>query len=717
MGVVKENDKLTDFELKLELQDKTRFLKKILLVVAIVLTSLYVGVMNYLFFHLIVELVGIFVGIGIAITVYHSSKLFKNGLFLYLGTMFLFISLFQIVHVFSYQGINIFPWNNYNSSVQISVGAKYLEVFSLLAVSLIPYDIINNNKNIKIIAVPHFMFTIFTVFSILYLKIFPDCAYENAVPTMFKLTSEFIILSIYILVLIIVCTRKNKVGDSVFNCIFSYLALKLLSEVLFLSGVQVDDAANILAHLLRFSAYWIIYKAVSINGMSEPIMRLLHDLDTANKELEQKTGQLQMVNTQLRSEIEECMRVEDLLRKSEERYKSLLDFLPDAVFLHDMENVLFMNQSGLRLLGYENKEQIENRPLADILDETKYEVYLMNIDKAIGNNCPVVFEDGILSKDGYIYIEVIITKYNIDDKLAFLSVIRDVTQRKHFEEMERNAAENNRLLREATEMNIMKTEHFANLSHELRTPLSVILCTLQVMESVYKPENDLTKDNEKMIKCMASMKNNSYRLLKTVNNLLEITKIESGYNKLRLENHNIIRVVEKVTMSVSEYTRNRRIGLLFDTDSEEIVMACDIDKIEMVLLNLLSNAIKFTREGGQIEVNVFSKTQNVLITVSDTGIGIPEDKLESVFERFKQIENSLTRNYEGTGLGLSLVRSLVEMHGGNIKVESRLGVGSTFSVLLPVMVLKDKECFSDSETDTEIERGINEKINIELSNI
>ncbi|OPZ88700.1 MAG: Adaptive-response sensory-kinase SasA [Firmicutes bacterium ADurb.Bin419] len=170
-------------------------------------------------------------------------------------------------------------------------------------------------------------------------------------------------------------------------------------------------------------------------------------------------------------------------------------------------------------------------------------------------------------------------------------------------------------------------------------------------------------------------------------------------------------------MSVSEYTRNKKIGLLFDTDSEEIFMACDIDKIERILLNLLSNAIKFSSEGGQIEVNVFNKTQNILINVSDTGIGIPEDKLESVFERFKQLEDSLTRNYEGTGLGLSLVRSLVEMHGGSIKVESKLGVGSTFSILLPVMVLKDKECFSDSETDTEIERGINEKINIELSNI
>ncbi len=717
MGVIKENDKLPEFEIKLKLQGTTGFLKKILLVGPIVLISLYVGVVNYTFFHLIVELVGIFVGIGIAVAVYHSSKILKNGLYMYLATMFLSISLFQIMHVFSYKGINIFPWNNYNLAIQISIGAKYLDIFSLLIISFLPLNIINNKKNIKVIAVSHFMFTSFIVFSILHFKIFPKCAYDNAVPTVFKIASEYITLSIYILILTIVCIRKSKFGDTVFNSVFSFLALKLFSEVLFVSCGQVNDVANVLAHLLRFSAYLIIYNTVSMNAVTEPIMRLLKELDRTNKELEQKTVQLQLTNNQLRSEIEECLRVEDLLRKSEERYKSLLDFLPDAVFVNDRENVLFVNNSGLRFFGYKNKEQVEGRPLDKIFDKLNCNSYLLKLDEVIRYNCPIVFEQKMLNNDGSICFEIITTKYNIDDKLAFLSVIRDVTHRKHFEEMKRNVAENDRLLREVTEMSKTKTQHFANLSHEFRTPLSVMLCTLQIMESVYKSGSSQVLEKEKILQYIASMKSNSYRLLKNVNNLLEITKIESGYDKLRLENHNIVRVVEKVTTSVSEYTRNRKIGLLFDTDQEELIMAFDIDKIERILLNLLSNAIKCTREGGHIEVNVHRQTHNVLITVSDTGIGIPEDKLELIFERFEQVDNSLTGDHEGTGMGLSLVRSLVEMHGGNIRVESNLGVGSKFSVLLPVRVLKDKECFSDSETDTKIESGIDEKINIELSNI
>lgn len=257
----------------------------------------------------------------------------------------------------------------------------------------------------------------------------------------------------------------------------------------------------------------------------------------------------------------------------------------------------------------------------------------------------------------------------------------------------------------------LKTEFFANISHELRTPLNLILSTLQLLD--YKVESNTlelkdTKKNHRIIK------QNCYRLLRLINNLIDITKIDSGYFNINLKNYNIINVIEDITLSVAEYVKNKNIQLLFDTDTEEKVMACDPDQIERIILNLLSNAVKFTMPGGKILVNLADKGENITISIKDTGIGIPKDKMDIIFKRFRQIDRSFTRNHEGSGIGLSLTKSLVRMHGGEITVKSGYGKGSEFIINLPVKILEYREC--------EIENSYNknkhvESINIEFSDI
>jgi len=440
-------------------------------------------------------------------------------------------------------------------------------------------------------------------------------------------------------------------------------------------------------------------------------------LDRKNQELEQKTIELEGVNKKLMIEVQECMRIEELLRKSEERYRNLLEFMPDGVFLHEREKILFANKAGIELFGFKDNSELLSKNLAELLDENGFNEYKSKMNEVDNCEFPIVFEEILQKDDKRICIEVITNSYNIDNKTVFLSVIRDITQRKELEEMKNSIDESKRLLQEATEMDKLKTDYIVNLSHEFRTPLSIILCTLKIMESMYDADSGMKIDREKLNRYISIMKNNSYKLLKTANNLLGISKVESGCEKLWLRNCNIVRIVEKVTMSVWSYTRNRRISLMFDTDTEEIVTACDVDKIERIILNLLSNAIKFTEEGGQIKVNVYNKDSEVLITVSDTGIGIPSDKFDLIFERFKQVDNSLTRVHEGSGIGLALVKSFVEMHDGRIEVESEVGVGSTFKVFLPIRVLNGEACLDDDETEVEIEKRIEESINIELSNI
>jgi signal transduction histidine kinase len=273
--------------------------------------------------------------------------------------------------------------------------------------------------------------------------------------------------------------------------------------------------------------------------------------------------------------------------------------------------------------------------------------------------------------------------------------------------------ENKRLFEEKLQYDKLKTEFIANMSHELRTPLNIIFSTVQLFSLYINKSENLSL--EKLSKNVYIMKQNCYRLLRLVNNLIDITKINSGYMELDLKNKNLIEIVEEITLSTAEYVKNMSRTIIFDTDVEEKVMAFDEEKLERILLNLVSNATKFTKPGDKIEVKIFDKDDYVVISVKDNGIGIPQDKLEQVFKRFKQVDPLLNRSHEGSGIGLSMVKSLVEMHGGTIYVKSKYEEGAEFIISLPAKLIPDNhyECVERNLThQTNVE-----KIHIEFSDI
>ena len=184
-----------------------------------------------------------------------------------------------------------------------------------------------------------------------------------------------------------------------------------------------------------------------------------------------------------------------------------------------------------------------------------------------------------------------------------------------------------------------------------------------------------------------------------------------------MKNCNIVNLVEEITQSVAQYINNNNLTLIFDTDVEEKIVACDLDKIERIMLNLLSNSIKFTELGGSIFVNIIDGDECITITVEDNGIGIPKEKLNIIFDRFRQVDKSFTRNYEGSGIGLSLVKSLVEMQGGTICVESKYEVGTKFTINFPVKQLNyDEVELKLKSVDTTINDNV-QRIKIEFSDI
>lgn len=258
----------------------------------------------------------------------------------------------------------------------------------------------------------------------------------------------------------------------------------------------------------------------------------------------------------------------------------------------------------------------------------------------------------------------------------YMVVCRDITQRKYIMDSIQKAK------LEAEEANNAKSTFIANISHELKTPITVIQSATQLLE--LKLQNSSQAENLFNYVHFKTIKQNCRRLLRLVNNLIDATKVDAGFMNLCIQNLDIVDLVEKITVSVAEYAQDKNVMVEFNKNIDYKIIAADPDKIERILLNLLSNAIKFTNKNDKIIVTVCEMDMDIVISVRDTGIGIPEEKLNEIFNRFNQIGDIFSRNHEGSGIGLSLVKSFVEMHGGTICVKSDFGRGSEFIVKLPV---------------------------------
>ncbi|MGK0468505.1 sensor histidine kinase [Clostridium sp.] len=254
-------------------------------------------------------------------------------------------------------------------------------------------------------------------------------------------------------------------------------------------------------------------------------------------------------------------------------------------------------------------------------------------------------------------------------------------------------------------------EFIVDISHELKTPLNVLSATVQLFNMQYN-SGSLDKIKGSISKYINSMKQNCYRLSKLINNIVDSSKIETGFFEVHLSNNNIVEVVEDIIISVTNLTEIKGVNIIFDTDTEEKIIACDSEKIERVVLNLISNAIKFSDKGDEIFINVKDKDKFVEISVEDKGIGIEEKNLGTIFDRFKQVDKSLSRNAEGTGIGLSLVKSIVELHCGHIYAESEVGKGSKFTFKLPSINITNENVIHCNKISSK-----NESIKVELSDI
>ncbi|CAI3601650.1 sensor histidine kinase [Clostridium neonatale] len=412
---------------------------------------------------------------------------------------------------------------------------------------------------------------------------------------------------------------------------------------------------------------------------------IVKDID---KKKEEKLNKLSS-KLEERNKQREEMKV--ILFNNEICYDILFENSLNAIIIHRKGKVIYANQSALKLLGYDDSCNLDNIDFyGHYSKEAQEEIknkYLNIVNK---NLIKDVKEENIFDCNGMeIPVRNTSSFFVYKKEATILTFLIDITSEKTLENLESDIEENIKVLNKTKEFNLLIRNFFTNMSHELKTPINVIYSGVQMITM------DLQLPNEnKILRSKAylkTMKKNCLRIIRLINNFLDTTKLESGSIKLSKRNSDIVYTIENIVQSVASYLKDKNINIIFDTDIEEKIMSYDEEVIERILLNLLSNSIKFSNDRKDIYVTVSDKNDRIIIKVRDDGEGIPNSKLGIIFERFGQANSSLSRECEGTGIGLYLVKSFVELHGGTIEILSEEGFGCEAIIELPAQLVEDKD--------------------------
>lgn len=400
--------------------------------------------------------------------------------------------------------------------------------------------------------------------------------------------------------------------------------------------------------------------------------------------------------------------------------KNIVEYKNISIYLYDKDNEKFKfylseNEKENKLTSdiHINKD-IENKLCSKEIIKNKYEEIYNKLEKFKGEKENLEIRHIELANK--LFALVVITydesKNYFSKKDSYLNEILSkigyiVKQIENNSEI-KCISEKKKELEDVIKLESMKVEFLSNMSHEFRTPINIILAITQLLNMHNKSLSD-----EKYKEYLNVLKQNSYRLFRLINNIMDITKVNSDSDQLNLVNCNIVSVLEEIVMSTVLYASEKKRNIIFDTDNEEIILACDEDKIERIMLNLISNAIKFSQLHTDIEIKIKRNVDlnRVYISVKNYGSNIEFKDREKIFERFYRVDNSLNRKNEGCGIGLFLCRKFIEMHGGEIFLDN-IDNGTQFSFYLPINITEEKINNPIIQKDSLIER-----CNIEFSDI
>ncbi len=367
---------------------------------------------------------------------------------------------------------------------------------------------------------------------------------------------------------------------------------------------------------------------------------------------------------------------DDKLRASENRFRTLFLDSPDAIFVENYDGIIMdANSAACRLHGF-TKEELIGKNILDLVPENEREQVASDFSKWL--KAEITFFEGfsLTAKGESVPVEIHGRKIRYDDKDALLFIVRDISKVKSTEKEMKDAKE------KAEESDMLKSIFLANMSHEIRTPMNAIVGFSEILS-----DQDLSiKERKEFINYITQGSNT---LMSLIEDIIDITKIEAGQIKINFAECDVDSMMDELYatfLKIKEKDGRRKVELRLNKPSygENLSISTDPSRIRQILSNLLGNALKFT-SSGFIELGLILDNPNqVIFYVKDTGIGIPKDKQELIFERFGQVENEKGYGAKGTGLGLSISKKLAELLGGDLTLESEEGKGSMFSLGLPV---------------------------------
>lgn len=369
------------------------------------------------------------------------------------------------------------------------------------------------------------------------------------------------------------------------------------------------------------------------------------------------------------------------IEQSEKTYKLLLQTLPEGIVIVNptTKKHIYRNEASIRMLKTIGLEKL-NESIKTYLKEENY-----------GN-----FRRFIIDKLNNVDISLAIVKREEEGSLIVVFRMLDCEFKSIQLEKELNRIK---------EKNKFKTEFLSNVAYDIKKPINKIFETNNnLIENKGKYNSENINNHTRLVK------QNCYRLIRLLNNIEYVSRIDNGTCTLELRKCDIVKLLENIVKISKTYTDKKGIDISFKSEVNKKILSLDIDKVEKIILNILSNAIKFTDTGGRIDINLYMENEQVCISIKDTGIGIPKDKTEVIFENFEQLDTTLSRGCEGTGMGLSVVKKLANLNNIKINVESELNKGSEFIITLPNNIVSKNIKLQDKFAQ-------DEKIDIEFSDI
>jgi len=591
---------------------------------AIIFTGLYFSSLySYLLFHSIAEIFSILVAFGIFVVAWNARRLLDNSYFIFIGIAFLFVGLLDLAHTLAYSGMGVFPEYGTNLATQLWVGARYMQALSLLIAPLL----IGRRLRVNWLLLGYSVVTALLVVSIFYWRNFPVCFIEGTGLTSFKIISEYVISLLLLGAIFAMWQKRREFDTNVLGFLFAAIIVTIVSELAFTLYQSPYGLPNLIGHFLKIVVFYLIYKAIIETGLVRPYNLLFRNL-----------------------------------KQSEERYRDLYEEAPDAYFSVGTNGyIMRANRRAAELLGYSRVEMV-GRPAADLYADTPngrtkaqkvFQRFLagqeirdeeMEMRRADGTSLwvnlsvrPIVDEEGRV--------------------IASRSVLTDITEQKKLDRLK---------------------DDFINLvSHELRSPLTVIMGAIN---TVLSEGANLSEEETRQLLRDAALE--SETLSHLLGNLLELSRVQAERLVLHAEAIDVRRVIQEAIEGIKRQSSVRQ--FVVSAPQKLPPVYADPLRLERIIYNLLENAVKYSPQGREIKVTVEPDGEQLVIGVSDRGVGISPADQAKLFAPFQRLEESRLGGVRGVGLGLLVCQRLVEAHGGRIWVESKPGRGSTFFFTLPL---------------------------------